>query len=131
MSNGVHDDLVRFARAWERAMVGNDAEAIGSYMADDWEIIGPDGSVASKGSFLALVRSGELTHDAMESEDFHIRVYGDTAVVTARGVSGGTYQGHPFREIELSSCVFVKQASEWKCVLTHLSRLGSGNTLHA
>ena len=61
--------------------------------------------------------------DEMTSQDFQVRVYGDTAVVSARGVSGGKYQGQPFREVERSSNVFVRQAGQWRCVLTHLSRL--------
>ena len=52
-----------------------------------------------------------------------VRVYGDTAVVIARGMSGGKYQGQPFREVERVSCVFVKHEGTWRCVLTHLSRL--------
>ena len=52
-----------------------------------------------------------------------VRVYGDTAVVVSRGVSGGTYQGQPFRELERASCVFVREEGRWRCVLTHLSRL--------
>jgi ketosteroid isomerase-like protein len=123
MGSKLEDELISVAHDWDRAMVENDAEAIGSYMADDWSIIGSDGSVADKASFLALVKSGDLIHDVMESDDFHIRVYGDTAVVIARGVSGGKYQGQPFREIERSSCVFVRQAGRWRCVVTHLSRL--------
>ncbi len=118
-----HDELVRLAHDWDRAMVENDAEAIGSYMADDWVIIGPDGNVGDKAAFLALVRSGDLAHDVMTSEDFRIRIYGDAAVVMARGVSGGRYRGNPFREVERASSVFVRKAGEWKCVLTHLSRL--------
>lgn len=116
-------ELITLAHAWDRAMIANDAEAIGQYMAEDWIIIGPDGSVSDKASFLALVRSGALTHDVMESEDVYVRIYGDTAVVTARGVSGGEYQGHRFREVELASNVFISQAGAWRCVLTHLSRL--------
>jgi ketosteroid isomerase-like protein len=116
-------ELIDVAHDWDRAMVGNDAEAIGRYMADDWVIIGPDGRVGDKATFLGLVESGALTHDEMTSEDFHIRVYGDTAVVSSRGVSGGKYQGQPFREVERSSCIFVRQAGQWRCVLTHLSRL--------
>ena len=121
--SSVREELLESAHSWDRAMVENDAEAIGSFMADDWKIIGPDGSVVDKATFLALVRSGDLIHDVMTSEDLHIRIYGDTAVVTSRGVSGGTYRGQPFREVERASCVFVKQAGKWKCVLTHLSRL--------
>ena len=79
--------------------------------------------MSDKPTFLALVESGALTHDVMTSEDFNVRVYGDTAVVTARGVSGGKYQGHAFREVERSSSVFVRQDGQWRCVLTHLSRI--------
>ncbi len=123
MDDSAKDELIGVANEWDRAMVENDAEAIGRHMADDWTIIGPDGSVGDKPTFLGLVRSGTLSHDVMESDDLRVRVYGDTAVVTARGVSGGKYQGQPFREVERSSCVFVRQEGRWRCVLTHLSRL--------
>ena len=119
----VQEELIGVANDWDRAMVTNDAEAIGQYMADDWIIIGPDGRIGDRATFLELVKSGKLTHDVMESEDFRARVYGDTAVITARGVSGGKYQGRAFREVERSSCVFVRQGGRWRCVLTHLSRL--------
>jgi ketosteroid isomerase-like protein len=126
MNGKAEEELIRLANEWDRAMVENDAEAIGQYMADDWTIVGSDGSVGDKATFLALVRSGALSHDVMESEDLRVRVYGDTAVVTARGVSGGKYQGQEFREVERSSCVFVRQEGRWRCVLTHLSRLPGG-----
>ena len=121
----VKDELLEVIHAWDRGMIANDAEAIGRCMADDWVIIGSDGSVGGKTRFLALVQSGDLTHDVMTSEDLNVRIYGDTAVVTSRGVSGGKYQGHPFREVERVSCVFVRQEGEWRCVLTHLSRLSN------
>jgi ketosteroid isomerase-like protein len=117
------EELIEVARAWDRAMVGNDADEIGRYMADDWTIVGSDGRVGDRATFLELVRSGALTHDVMESEDFDVRLYGDAAVVLARGVSGGKYQGQAFREVERSSCVFIRREGQWRCVLTHLSRL--------
>ena len=123
MSDQVEDELIDLAHAWDRAMVQNDADAIGRYMADDWTIVGSDGSMSDKATFLGLVRSGTLSHDVMESEDLNVRVYGDTAVVTSRGVSGGKYQGQAFREVEQSSNVFVRDEGQWRCVLTHLSRI--------
>lgn len=117
------DELVAVTREWDQAMVENDADAIGRYMADDWVIVGSDGRVGDRATFLALVRSGALSHDVMESHDLDIRLYGDTAVVLARGISGGKYQGQAFREIERVSCVFVRTGGRWLCVLTHLSRL--------
>lgn len=123
METKIAEEIMEVSHAWDSAMVANDADAIGSYMADDWIIVGPDGSVGDKATFLELVRSGALTHDVMESHDLSVRVYGDTAVLTARGVSGGKYQGEPFYLVERASCVFVRQAGQWKCVLTHLSQI--------
>jgi ketosteroid isomerase-like protein len=111
------------ATEWDRAMVENDADAIGRYMADDWTIVGSDGSLGDKATFLGLVKSGALSHDVMTTDDLHLRVYGDTAVTVARGVSGGMYRGRRFHEVERVSCVFVRQEGRWRCVLTHLSRL--------
>ena len=116
MDRSVHDELMAIATEWDRAMIENDADAIGRYMADDWTIVGSDGSLGDKATFLGLVKSGALSHDVMTSDDLRVRVYGDAAVVTARGVSGGKYQGQPFREVERSSCVFVRQEGQWRCV---------------
>jgi ketosteroid isomerase-like protein len=127
MDRNIHDELIVLAAEWDRAMVENDVDAIGRYMADDWTIIGSDGSVGDKASFLALVHSGALTHDVMESHEVRVRVYGDAAVVISRGVSGGRYQGQSFRELERVSCVFVREDGRWTCVLTHLSRLSQAD----
>ena len=123
MNGNAAEELLTVEKEWNRVMVQNVAEAIGRYMADDWAIIGPDGSVSDKPTFLGLVKSGALTHDVMESDDFTVRIYGDTAVVTARGLSGGTYRGQAFRVVERVSDVFVRQDGQWRCVLTHLSRI--------
>ena len=117
-------ELVRLANEWDRAMVTNDAAAIGRYMGDEWVIIGADGSVDSREKFLDLVRRGIVTHDVMESHDLDVRVYGDAAVVIARGVSGGRYHGQAFLLDERVSSVFVRRDGAWRCVSTHLSSLG-------
>ena len=123
MDSSSPDELVALAHDWDRAMLENDANAIGQYMADEWVIIGPDGRIGERATFLGLVSSGVLIHEVMESHDLQVRLYGDTAVVLSRGVSGGKYQGQPFREVEQVTCVFVRAAGRWRCVLTHLSRL--------
>ena len=116
-------ELTARAMEWDQAMVRNDPVAIGRYMADDWTIVGTDGHVGDKRTFLAFIESGALTHDVMESHDMQVRVYGEAAVVIARGISGGTYDGQPFHFVERVSSVFVRQAGEWTCVSTHLSTL--------
>lgn len=123
MGDSVEQELREVAAQWDRAMTENDPEAIGRFMADDWVIVGTDGSVGGKERFLALVESGDLTHNVMETRDMEVRVYGETAVTVASGVSGGHYREEPFLLKERSSCVFVRRDGVWRCVLTHLSSL--------
>lgn len=125
MPSKEYTELVDVVRAWDEAMVANDIAAISRFMADDWTIVGPDGSIDGRERFLSFITSGDLTHDTMTSEDLIIRVLGDSAIVMARGVSAGVYQGRPFREHERSSNVFARREGRWVCVHTHLSRLPS------
>ncbi|HSJ26392.1 MAG TPA: nuclear transport factor 2 family protein [Longimicrobiales bacterium] len=122
--NQVEAEVVRAAHSWDAAMINNNPEDIGAFMAEEWTIIGPDGSVGDRSEFLELVRSGALTHNVMESHEIEVRVYGEAAVLTARGVSGGHYRGEPFHLVERVSNVFVRRHDRWICVLTHLSLIG-------
>lgn len=107
----------------DRAMVANDPDRIGRYLADDWRIIGPDGSVSDRYTFLDLIRTGVLTHDVMTSEALDIRLHGEAATTIARGTSGGVMHGHRFLVVERVTCTYVREDGRWRCVLTHLSRL--------
>jgi len=127
MNNPEEQELRDVATRWDQAMIENDPAAIAAFMADEWVIVGTDGSLGGKARFLSLVASGELVHNVMETHEMDVRFYGHTAVAVAKGVSGGHYRGEPFLLNERSSCVFVKQEGRWVCVLTHLSSL-AGDT---
>lgn len=121
--NDTATELLKIEKDWAEAFETNDAAAVGRFMADDWSIIGSDGSVLDRAAFLAFIKSGSLTHSSMELEDASVRVYGDAALVTARGSSEGKFNGKAFSEVERLTDVFVKQGGRWKCVLTQLTRL--------
>ena len=114
-------ELRATAAAWDQAMIANDADAIGCFMADEWIIVGTDGGVTGRAAFLSQIRDGRLSHHTMTTEDAHVRIYGDVGVLVARGVSAGSFEGHRFRVEERQSNVFVRQQGSWRCVLTHLS----------
>jgi hypothetical protein len=63
VNSKVEEELIAVAAEWDRAMVENDAEAIGLYMADDWAILDLNGGVTDKATYLGLVTSGVLRHD--------------------------------------------------------------------
>ncbi len=123
MTDEEHDlttELEAVEAAWGRAIVDNDAGAIGRFTTDDWQIVGEDG-ITSRESFLALVRSGDLTHETMSKITGSVRDLGDVAVLTGRGANTGHYRGQAFSSDEWITDVFVKGADGWRCAHTHLT----------
>jgi len=116
------EELLKIEKAFADAIVKNDLEGIERLVADDWIIIDPNGETVDRARFLEVIKSGALTHDMMESEDFRVRVYADAAVVTAITSTKGKFMGQEFSTRERATDVFVRRDGRWQCVLTHLTR---------
>src|SRR6266508_3584059 len=114
------EELLRLEKEFAEAVVKNDPEAIARFVADDWIIIDADGGIVDKARFLGVVKSHDLTHEIMESDD--IRVYGDSAVVTTLTRTKGKFMKQDFSTQERSTDFFVKVDGRWQCVLTQLTR---------
>jgi ketosteroid isomerase-like protein len=114
------DEASALLADWADAIVSNDPNAIGRFAAPDWILVGENGILPSS-RFLALVASGDLTHDVMTFEVVRVGVHADTAVVTSRSMSSGAYVGESFRLEEWTSDVFVRDGESWKCILTHVT----------
>jgi len=118
----MEDELLKLERAFADAISKNDLESIGRIVADDWIIVDPNGEIVDRTRFFEVIKSGALTHDIMESEDFRVRVYGESAVVTAITSTKGKFMGQEFSTRERATDAFVKRDGRWQCVLTHLTR---------
>ena len=117
----VEAELVAVEDEWARAIVSNDAARIAGFTADDWVIVSGSG-VGTKEQFMSLVGSGALTHSAMERiSDARVRVYGDTAVLTARMTNTAHYQGERFDADEWVTDLFVYRDGRWLCVLSQIT----------
>ena len=117
----VKQELDAIGTAWAEAMVANDADRIGSFMADEWVIVSERG-ISTKEAFLMFVRSGQLTHSAFEMSGApRVKVYGDTAVLTCRVTNTAHFGGQQFDADEWTSDVFVKRDGKWLCALSHIT----------
>jgi len=114
-------ELVTLSKEFSEAMVTNDATKIGTYLADEWIIVGSDGGIIDRARFLGVIQSGTLVHNAMDSEDVRVRIYGTTAVVTALTSSKAQYMNREFSTRERTTDVFVKRDGRWQCVITQLT----------
>ena len=115
------EELLKLEKEFTDAIVRNDLESIGRLVTDDWIIIDPKGEIVDRARFFEVIKSGTLTHEMMESQDFRVRVYGDSAVVTGVVRTKGKFMGQEFSTQERATDVFVKREGQWQCVLTHLT----------
>ena len=114
-------ELLKLCADWAEAMVANDAERIGSFMADDWVMVSERG-VSTKAYFLDFVRSGALTHDRFQAVgDTRVEIYSDAATVIARVVNTAYYGGQRFDADEWTSDIFVRRGGKRLCVLSHIT----------
>lgn len=121
MANDMEQELLKLGEDWAAAMVTNDADRIGSFMADDWVIVSERG-IAAKEDFLAFVRSGQLTHSMFEMRSrARIKLYADTAVLSARIVNTAHFSGQQFDADEWTTDVFVRRDGKWLCILSHIT----------
>jgi len=118
----MEEELLKIEEEFAAAILKNDLENLGRLVADDWIIIDPNGEIVDRTRFFEVIKSGALTHEMMESEDFRVRVYGDSAVVTAITSTKGKFMGQEFSTRERATDVFVKRDGRWRCVLTHLTK---------
>jgi ketosteroid isomerase-like protein len=115
-------EILKLEDEFGRAMMKNDPEAIGRLLADDWIIIDPDGGIVDRARFLGVIRSGSLSHEVMDSRDVRVRIYGDSAAVTALTTTTGKFTGQAFNTEERATDLWVKKNGRWMCVLSQLTR---------
>ena len=103
-----------------KAMRENNAEAIPTYLSDDWAVITGHGDVGEgKTIFPDGIKSGHLTRTTFDMSETRVRLYGDTAWVTFKLHLAGTFGGKPFDVMERETDVWTWKEGKWKCVLSH------------
>jgi ketosteroid isomerase-like protein len=116
-------EIQQFEERFSSALARNDVGELQSYVSDDWRIVSGDGGVIDRARFLKVIGSGDLKHSKMSFSEPTIRVYGDTALVTSHGQSGGSYKGVDFQTDEIGTDVIVRKGGRWVCVFTQLTTI--------
>jgi ketosteroid isomerase-like protein len=107
--------------AFNRAMISNDVGQISACIADDWVLVTPEAGIVPRARILHVIAAGELGHDSMTKAVARVKVYGDIAVLTARGQNTGWFRGQRISADEWITDVYRKVDGRWLCVLTHLT----------
>jgi ketosteroid isomerase-like protein len=109
-------EIVDMERQAREASLHRDADFSQRTLADDYVAITPLGQVTTKKDTVSARKSGQLRYEAIDVTDMVVRVYGDTAVVTARADVKGHQLGEDFSGPYRYTRVWVRRTGRWQAV---------------
>ena len=101
---------------YQAAVKINDAATMDGILADDFVVVVGSGKAYSKADLLNMARTNQVVYERQDESDQTVRVWGDTAVVTAKLWAKGTNQGKPFEFRNWFSDTYVRTSSGWRYV---------------
>jgi ketosteroid isomerase-like protein len=108
---------------YQAAVARNDGAAMDRILADDFVLVTGRGKTFTKADLLADARGGTSVYERQEEEagSQKVRVWGDTAVVTALLWIKATREGKPVDYKLWFSDTYVRTKSGWKYVFGQAS----------
>ena len=109
-------EIIEMERQAKEASLRRDVDFSQRTLAEDYVAITPLGQVTTKQDTVSARRSGQLKYDTISVSDMVVRVYGDTAVVTARADVKGHQLGEDFSGPYRYTRVWVRRTGHWLAV---------------
>lgn len=115
--------LAAQADQWDKAIVAKNRAAIEANMADDFRNIDGNGAIADKQAFVRDLLDKDLQIDPYTVEDFDVRIFGDTALLSGRTRMTGRYQGKPFSSHYRYIDIYVYRNGAWRVVSVQITKM--------
>jgi ketosteroid isomerase-like protein len=106
---------------YQAAVEANDWAGMDAILADDFVLVTGTGKVFNKADLLNEARGKQLIYQYQKDSAQTVRVWGNTAVVTALLQEKGTYVGKPFEKRLWFSDTYVRTPSGWRYVFGQAS----------
>ncbi len=107
--------------AYQAAVESNDATGMALILADDFVLVTGKGKTFTKADLLASATDGKTRYEHQVASSRTVRVWGDTAVVTALLWLKGTNEGTPFDYKLWYSDTYVHTPGGWRYVFGQAS----------
>ena len=117
------EQVVQLEEELAEAAMRRDAAIYEHLMANDFIGVDHTGRELGKAQVLERLNVSGYELDSLRHENIRVRVYGDCAVVVARTVLKGRYQGQEVAGEFPYLRVWIRQQGRWQAVATQSTRL--------
>jgi ketosteroid isomerase-like protein len=101
---------------WNHALEAKDANALNMLLANTFVSVDIDGSVQSKGEFLASIKAPEYKPSQVVTEQSNIQMHGDIAVVVGIYRVKGLEKGKAYLRRARFVDTWAKIDETWQCI---------------
>ena len=109
-------EIVDLERQAKEAALKRDAAFSEKTLAEDYVAISPLGQVINKADTIAARKTAQLRYESIEVSEMVVRLYGNTAVVTARAEVKGRELGEEFSGPYRFTRIWVRRSGRWMTV---------------
>ncbi len=113
-AHDVELEIKRLDTKYQAAVERNDAETMDRILDDEFVLVTGAGKVYTKADLLDEARSGRVVYEYQRDEQQTVRVWRDTAVITALLSAKGTDSGEPFGYRLWFSDTYVRGTDGWR-----------------
>jgi ketosteroid isomerase-like protein len=116
---GVETKIIALEKAWNQAYKAGDRRALDTILDNDIVLINDDGTVQSKGEFLASVSASNSQEQQVAPESMSVHIFGNAAIATGVFRAKGVENGKPYVRRERFVDTWVFKGGKWTCVATN------------
>lgn len=109
-------EVIAVEQAWVEAHRNLDLDTLEHILSDQYRQLQADGKVIGKQDLLVSYRTGLRNWEIAESDQYEIRMLGETALLIGRWRGKGQNQGEKFDYSARFLAVYQLEAGEWKLI---------------
>ena len=120
-AEGDETKIIALENLWNQMQINHDADAMGKMLDSDFVLTDYDGTVMTKGQFLASIRDPSNQVTVEVSTDMKLHRHGDTVVVIGATREKGMEKGKPYAHQGRFTDTWIKKDGQWLCIASQLS----------
>ena len=115
--------ILDLEQQWVTALLTGDADCLEGLYADGIVYTHTNATTDTKASYLAKLRSGDLTYQALDRTDIAVNIFGATALATCRWVAKSVAGGINYQIDARYIHVYAQLDGSWQMVAHQSTRI--------